>query len=991
MRKKRSIKYLLLMVLSLFMFAFGIVTWDYTSPTTASAATTNYYTMPFDYSGSFYAYGMNQASSVSDTNVTSYTFGNYTTRVIAIKLYGTSHTTAATATKGQYFNFNTINIVADVATSTGGTYSLITACRLTSNTTGALVVHNTALANKTLSTALYSGTLADGSYTLSVTWSAKDYMASYPNQTQRTIDMTLTTSFKIDTKAPTLSGTASTTTGKYTNEAFTVSATDTGSGLKAIYMKAPNSSMFTNVGTSKTISKGSENGVYTFYAVDNQSNTSSYGYVYFDDTAPVGTIKNESGAIITSSAVNYGFSYSATDNSSGIYYLQYLSPTSYVWTTYQSGTVFKNTSKNELYQFRAVDLCGNMSEISSVILDTEAGTGTLYADGSIVTSGSIVKANSIKFVASDSLSGVGTIYVERNGSKSVYTNGSELASDGEYSFYFYDQAQNLSATYKITRDTTAPTLTCDDVDWGSTIKNGFTVRANDSYSKAYICYKTPGSSNFIETDSNVVTIPITLENGIYYFYAKDSLGNISATKQITLSVDPPEYFVTKDTPNNRVRISWNITNFSATLNGNNYAKNSWIATEGSYKFVLKDLTTKRSVIYQFTISHYYVEQSVTNPTCEEKGYTTYICVSCSDVYKDDYVPALGHVDYVKQIVDPTCTEYGYTIYDCTVCENHEYTGSFVIPNGHSNYEKEVVEPTCTKDGYYIYDCKICGNNEYIADIIQALGHDYVVEITAPTCTLQGYSTYDCSRCDSRYTADFVAPHGHFYEEELIEPNCTEKGYTLHTCSICFDEYITDYVLALGHDYTEITLQATCTEEGGIKHICVVCDYCYMTEKQNALGHSYSSIVTKESNCLTVGLRTHTCEYCGNQYTTEIPCVEHQFIITDTEENGIVIRHFDCGECGFSYTEDKGNQYEIVTSYVEYLYDEYSPYMIWVFLSTAGVWSAVMGIAFIIAYRNEDRIKANKMLKNYLIGLIVIFGILVAMPYLVNGIAYLVTH
>ena len=41
--------------------------------------------------------------------------------------------------------------------------------------------------------------------------------------------------------------------------------------------------------------------------------------------------------------------------------------------------------------------------------------------------------------------------------------------------------------------------------------------------------------------------------------------------------------------------------------------------------------------------------------------------------------------------------------------------------------------------------------------------------------------------------------------------------------------------------------------------------------------------------------------------------------------------------------------------------------------------------------NEDKIKANKMLKSYLIGLVVIFGILVAMPYLVNGIAYLITH
>ena len=110
-----------------------------------------------------------------------------------------------------------------------------------------------------------------------------------------------------------------------------------------------------------------------------------------------------------------------------------------------------------------------------------------------------------------------------------------------------------------------------------------------------------------------------------------------------------------------------------------------------------------------------------------------------------------------------------------------------------------------------------------------------------------------------------------------------------------------------------------------------------------------------------------------------------------EIDGNILRQYDCCECGYSYSEVKGNQYEILTTYVEHLYKEYSPYMVWVFLSTAGVWSAVMGVSFIIAYRNEDKLKAKQMLKNYFIGLIVIFGILVAMPYLVNGIAYLITH
>ena len=43
----------------------------------------------------------------------------------------------------------------------------------------------------------------------------------------------------------------------------------------------------------------------------------------------------------------------------------------------------------------------------------------------------------------------------------------------------------------------------------------------------------------------------------------------------------------------------------------------------------------------------------------------------------------------------------------------------------------------------------------------------------------------------------------------------------------------------------------------------------------------------------------------------------------------------------------------------------------------------------IAAKNEDKKKARKMIKNYVIGLVVIAVILVACPYLVKGIAALI--
>lgn len=64
-------------------------------------------------------------------------------------------------------------------------------------------------------------------------------------------------------------------------------------------------------------------------------------------------------------------------------------------------------------------------------------------------------------------------------------------------------------------------------------------------------------------------------------------------------------------------------------------------------------------------------------------------------------------------------------------------------------------------------------------------------------------------------------------------------------------------------------------------------------------------------------------------------------------------------------------------------------MWWVLLATAGVWSIMMGVFFAIAQKNEEKEKARKMIKNYVIGLVVIFAILVACPYLVKGIAALI--
>lgn len=292
-------------------------------------------------------------------------------------------------------------------------------------------------------------TLTNGSYTLTMT-TGQDYSGMIGDASTK-----VTFNFIVDKNRPTISGASVSTTGKYTNKAFTVTASDLLSGIDKLYWKAPTASIYSSTtATSKTISAGSTNGRYTFYAVDKAGNQSSYYYVYYDNVVPTGTIKGTSGTLSSGSYTNKAFSYSATDSGSGINYLQYKKPGSSTWTSYTSGTTIPATSTNGWYYFRAYDNAGNVSAESSVCLDTAVPTGTVYKETTSVSSGSSVKGAYIKFIATDSLSGVANCYVKAPGETSYksYTSNSPLTAEGVYHFYIVDRAGNQSGTYSIALD-----------------------------------------------------------------------------------------------------------------------------------------------------------------------------------------------------------------------------------------------------------------------------------------------------------------------------------------------------------------------------------------------------------------------------------------------------------------------------------------------------------------------------------------------------------
>ena len=208
--------------------------------------------------------------------------------------------------------------------------------------------------------------------------------------------------------------------------------------------------------------------------------------------------------------------------------------------------------------------------------------------------------------------------------------------------------------------------------------------------------------------------------------------------------------------------------------------------------------------------HAYVA-TVTAPTCDSDGFTTYTCSECGDSYVGDRVDALGH-SYTSITTDPSCDSEGYTTYTCTVCP-YSYVDDRVDALKH-DYKTIITEPDCEKHGYTTHVCTVC-NDSYVSDNVDPLGHGYQSVITEPTCTADGYTTYTCDTCNDSYVSDRVDSLGHDYTATSTKPSCLNMGYTTYTCGACDDTYIADYVDALGHTWKDATTEApkTCTTCG----------------------------------------------------------------------------------------------------------------------------------------------------------------------------------
>lgn len=281
------------------------------------------------------------------------------------------------------------------------------------------------------------------------------------------------------------------------------------------------------------------------------------------------------------------------------------------------------------------------------------------------------------------------------------------------------------------------------------------------------------------------------------------------------------------------------------------------------------------------LNHDLIHHEAKAPTCTEIGWEAYDTCSRCDYTTYVEINALDHDLIHHEEQKPTCTEIGWEAYDtCSRCDYSTYVEINALD--HDLIHHEAKAATCSEIGWNAYDtCSRCEYSTYKE--IAALGHDLIHHgAQAPTCTEIGWEAYDtCSRCDYSTYVEKVALD-HDYKAVVTAPTCTEKGYTTYTCSRCGDSYVDSYVEAVGHKPVtseENRVNPTCTENGGFDTVtyCSVCGIELGRSHTDlaALGHLWDDgVINPVPNCTMDGVKTYTCQRCGEKKTETIAAFGH---------------------------------------------------------------------------------------------------------------------
>lgn len=333
-------------------------------------------------------------------------------------------------------------------------------------------------------------------------------------------------------KGQLFAGTTKLESGSYTFSSYvTFSAVDELSGIESVFVKMPGESSFISYDGAILTAEGR----YVFYCIDGSNNKSADYIVTIDRTRPQGTLYAGRQTVKSGASTNAEYvTFAAIDNF-GIYGLFVKRPGSNNFEKFTAGTHFENEG---LYEFYAEDFCSARTDTLTIILDTSAAVGQIYAGSTKVTSGAVVASDYVSFIASDNMSGVKRLLVRSPNQMDFteYESGRKLVEQGTYLFKTEDFAGNISDTYSVVLDRTPATITAYShnkvVAFGTAINTEYIIlTAEDEVSGVEGIYvKLPKAKDFtLHIDGTRITT-----EGTTICYALDLAGNKSDEWEITI-------------------------------------------------------------------------------------------------------------------------------------------------------------------------------------------------------------------------------------------------------------------------------------------------------------------------------------------------------------------------------------------------------------------------------------------------------------------------
>lgn len=176
---------------------------------------------------------------------------------------------------------------------------------------------------------------------------------------------------------------------------------------------------------------------------------------------------------------------------------------------------------------------------------------------------------------------------------------------------------------------------------------------------------------------------------------------------------------------------------------------------------------------------------VTQPTYENKGYTTYTCESCNYSYKSNETDVLKHNYSTVLSYNETHHWYG-----CTD-KGYEHLKKDEKPH---TFKTEVTPSTFENKGYTTYTCSTC-KYSYKGNETDVLKHNYSTTLSYN----ETHHWYDC--LDKGYESLKKGEETHTYDVVVTPSTHLEKGYTTYSCKKCDYSYVDNVTELLKYNIT----------------------------------------------------------------------------------------------------------------------------------------------------------------------------------------------